>query len=178
MPLFCDAVIIVAAEPEIVVTAVASTATLVIVATVFRSAASADGFVTVIVSALLPFASVSVVSVARSPSVISAVIAPVVADSIAFSSVTDAVPVKVTSTSGSCVVAAVKPTLSTPKGARSAAASLIPPVNTMFALVWALIVLKSAMDIGSETVTLVAPEIKVKSTPNSSRIFGAVSLIE
>ena len=73
--------IISAALPVIVATAVATTVTLVIPSTVTRFAASADVSVTVIVRALFVFASVSVVSVARSPLEIVAVIAPVVSAS-------------------------------------------------------------------------------------------------
>ena len=67
------------------------------------------------------------------------VIAPVVAALIATSSATVAAvpPVIVTATSASCVVAAVKPAEAVPPGAKLATVSLIPPVNTRFALVLA-----------------------------------------
>ena len=72
------AVKISSAVPVIVDTPVASTATEVIASTVDRALAVAPASVTVTVSALLLFASVSVVRVARSPSVIVAVTTPVV----------------------------------------------------------------------------------------------------
>ena len=67
-----------AAVPVIVSTAVAVTATEVIPSTVLRSAAFADASETVTVNALLAFTSVSVTSVAKSPSVTADVIIPVV----------------------------------------------------------------------------------------------------
>ena len=134
----------------------ASTATLVIASTAIRSAASADVSVTEIVSALLPFASVSVASVARSPLIV-AVTKPVVAFKIALNSSTlGFMPVTVTATSVSCVVAAAKPTLLTPAGERLAAASLMPPVRTMFTLVAASIVLNCATFTASVTVMVTA----------------------
>ena len=86
------AVIMAAAVPVRVVTALASTATEVTPSTVFKSAAFADASVTVTVSALFPLASVSVTSVARSPSEIVAVIAPVVSASRIFACATLAFP--------------------------------------------------------------------------------------
>ena len=81
-----------AAEPVMVVEAVTSTATLVTPSTVNKSAAAEDASVTVTVNALLLLAFVSVVSVARAPSVIVAVTIPVVSPSRMFDCATDAVP--------------------------------------------------------------------------------------
>ena len=71
-------------EPVIVAGAVATTASLVIASTAWRSVALTDPSVTVMVSALLPFASVRVVRVDKSPSVTVAVITPVVSPSSVF----------------------------------------------------------------------------------------------
>ena len=67
-----------------------------------------------------------------------AVTTPVVKAETAFNSATvGAVPVIVTATSASCVVAAVKPAATTPPGAKLAAVSLIPPAKTRLTLVLA-----------------------------------------
>ena len=78
IPADCAAVTISAAEPVMVATSVASTATEVLPSTLFRLEAAADASVTVTVSALLPLASTKDVNVARSPSLTVAVITPVV----------------------------------------------------------------------------------------------------